>query len=55
MNMSLSRFISNDAKLGVAPDAQVPPLFMPRLEIIYIYVLHFSARLELIKYMHHRL
>ena len=55
MNMSLLRFISNCTKLGLAPVARVPPLFMPRLEIIYIYVLHFSARLELIKYMHHRL
>ena len=35
--------IYNGAKLGVAPVARAPPLFLPRPEIKYIYVLHTSA------------
>ena len=35
--------MSNGAKLAVAPVARATPLFLPRPEIIYIYVLHFSA------------
>ena len=31
------------AKLAVAPVARATPLFLPRPEIIYINVLHFSA------------
>ena len=35
--------ISNGAKLDVAPVARAPPLFLPRPELKYIYVLHTSA------------
>ena len=35
--------IFNGAKLGVAPVARAPPLFLPRPELKYIYVLHTSA------------
>ena len=35
--------IYNGAKLGVAPVARAPPLFLPRPELKYIYVLHTSA------------
>ena len=38
-----SLIIFNGAKLGVAPVARAPPLFLPRPEIKYIYVLYFSA------------
>ena len=38
-----SRDILNGAKLGVAPVARAPPLFLPRPELKYIYVLHTSA------------
>ena len=34
---------SNGAKLAVAAVACATPLFLPHPEIIYIYVLHFSA------------
>ena len=33
----------NGAKLGVEPVARAPPLFLPRPELKYIYVLHTSA------------
>ena len=33
----------NGAKLGVAPVARAPPLFLPCPELKYIYVLHTSA------------
>ena len=36
-------YIFNGAKLGVAPVARAPPLFLPRPELKYIYVLHTSA------------
>ena len=35
--------IYNGAKLGVAPVAHAPPLFLPRPELKYMYVLHTSA------------
>ena len=35
--------VINGAKLGVAPVARAPPLFLPRPELKYIYVLHTSA------------
>ena len=35
--------IYNGAKLGVAPVAHAPPLFLPRPELKYIYVPHTSA------------
>ena len=35
--------MNNGAKLGVAPVARAPPLFLPRPELKYIYVLHTSA------------
>ena len=35
--------INNGTKLGVAPVAHAPPLFLPRPELKYIYVLHTSA------------
>ena len=38
-----SLIIFNGAKLGVAPVARAPPLFLPRPELKYIYVLHTSA------------
>ena len=39
----VSLIIFNGAKLGVAPVARAPPLFLPRPELKYIYVLHTSA------------
>ena len=36
-------YIYIGAKLAVAPVARATPLFLPRPEIIYINVLHFSA------------
>ena len=53
--MNLSRQIHNGAKLGVAPVARAPPLFLPRPELKYIYVLQTSAppRPEFILYMQH--
>ena len=35
--------IINGAKLAVAPVARATPLFLPRPEIIYINVVHYSA------------
>ena len=46
--------MSNGAKLAVASVARTP-LFLPRPEIIYINVLHYSAPPELIYYVQHRL
>ena len=43
------------AKLAVAPVARATPLFLPRPEIIYINVLHYSAPPELIYFVQHRL
>ena len=36
-------FMSNGTKLAVAPVARATPLFLPRPEIIYIKVVHYSA------------
>ena len=47
--------IINGAKLAVAPVAHATPLFLPRPEIIYINVLHYSTPPELIYYVQHRL
>ena len=35
--------MNNGAKLGVAPVAHAPPLFMPRPEIMHINMLHISV------------
>ena len=40
---TFTRRMSNGAKQGVAPVACAPPLFLPRPELKYIYVLHTSA------------
>ena len=40
---TFTRRMSNGAKQGVAPVARAPPLFLPRPELKYIYVLHTSA------------
>ena len=41
------------AKLAVAPVARATPLFLPRPEIIYINVVHYSAPPELIYHVLH--
>ena len=45
--------IYNGAKLAVASVARATLLFLPRPEIIYINVLHYSAPPELIYYVQH--
>ncbi len=42
-------------KLAVASVTHATPRFLPRPEIIYINVLHYSALPKLIYYMQHRL
>ena len=41
--INIYKYIVNGAKLAVASVARATPLFLPHPEIIYIYVLHYSA------------